>query len=69
MADNKTPAGQAPSTPAPSTAAAAHAPRKRRRWLRALMERHGWRNLPEEWWHFTLRNEPYPDRYFDLPVR
>ena len=38
MADNKTPAGQAPSTPAPSTAAAAHAPRKRRRWLRAL----GW---------------------------
>ena len=37
--------------------------------LRALMERHGWRNLPEEWWHFTLRNEPYPDRYFDLPVR
>lgn len=42
---------------------------RNRRWLRALMERHGWRNLPEEWWHFTLRNEPYPDRYFDLPVR
>ncbi|MDR2297814.1 MAG: translocation/assembly module TamB domain-containing protein [Comamonas sp.] len=38
MADNKTPAGQAPSTPAPSTAAAAPAPRQRRRWLRAL----GW---------------------------
>lgn len=40
-----------------------------RRWLRAVMERHGWRNLPEEWWHFTLRDEPFPDRYFDDPVR
>lgn len=40
-----------------------------RRWLRALMQRHGWRNLPEEWWHYTLQDEPYPDRYFDIPVR
>ena len=37
--------------------------------LRALMERHGWKNLPEEWWHYTLVNEPYPDQYFDVPVR
>ena len=40
-----------------------------RRWLRAVMERHGWRNGAEEWWHFTLRNEPYPQQYFDHPVR
>ena len=40
-----------------------------RRWLRTLMERHGWKNLPEEWWHYTLVNEPYPDQYFDVPVR
>lgn len=40
-----------------------------RRWLRELMRRHGWRNLPEEWWHYTLQDEPYPDRYFDIPVR
>lgn len=40
-----------------------------RRWLKALMERHGWRNLPEEWWHYTLKNEPYPDQYFNMPVR
>jgi D-alanyl-D-alanine dipeptidase len=32
------------------------------------MERHGFRNYSKEWWHFTLRNEPYPDRYFDFPV-
>ena len=40
-----------------------------RHWLRALMQRHGWRNLPEEWWHFTLEREPYPDRFFDVPLR
>lgn len=40
-----------------------------RRWLRSLMQGHGWRNLPEEWWHYTLINEPYPHRYFDIPVR
>ena len=40
-----------------------------RRWLRTLMEKHGWKNLPEEWWHFTLVNEPYPEQYFNLPVR
>ena len=40
-----------------------------RRWLRALMQRHGWKNLPEEWWHYTLASEPYPDQYFNQPVR
>jgi D-alanyl-D-alanine dipeptidase len=36
--------------------------------LRAAMERRGFRNLPVEWWHYTLAVEPYPDTYFDLPV-
>ena len=40
-----------------------------RRWLRTLMQRNGWKNLPEEWWHYTLIAEPYPDQYFDVPVR
>ncbi len=43
--------------------------RQNRQWLRALMQRHGWRNLPEEWWHYTLEREPYPDRFFDVPLR
>ena len=38
MADHKTPAGPVPSTPAAATGSAAPAPRKRRRWLRAI----GW---------------------------
>lgn len=33
-----------------------------------LMEKHRFINLPEEWWHFTLDNEPFPDTYFDFPV-
>jgi D-alanyl-D-alanine dipeptidase len=40
------------------------------RWaLQAVMRAHGFRPLREEWWHFTLENEPYPDTYFDFPVR
>jgi D-alanyl-D-alanine dipeptidase len=37
--------------------------------LKSVMEKHGFRNLAEEWWHFTLISEPYPDRYFDLPIQ
>ena len=40
-----------------------------RRLLRELMVKHGFRPLEEEWWHFTLVDEPYPDVYFDFPVR
>lgn len=32
--------------------------------LKEAMERFGFRNYPTEWWHFTLKNEPYPDTYF-----
>lgn len=45
------------------------AARDNRRLLESLMAGHGFRNLAEEWWHFTLVDEPYPDSYFDLPVR
>ena len=37
--------------------------------IRLAMERHGFSNDANEWWHFTVRDEPYPDTYFDLPVR
>lgn len=30
---------------------------------------HGFTMIDSEWWHFTLRNEPFPDTYFDFPVR
>lgn len=39
-----------------------------RQMLQKLMLQHGFRNYPREWWHFTLRNEPFPNTYFDFPV-
>ena len=36
--------------------------------LRRAMLRHGFKPLDSEWWHFTLRDEPYPDTYFTFPV-
>ena len=37
--------------------------------LRQAMLRHGFQPIDTEWWHFTLKDEPFPDTYFDLPVR
>jgi len=37
--------------------------------LRSAMLRHGFKPIAEEWWHFTLAKEPYPETYFDHPVR
>ena len=37
--------------------------------LREAMMRHGFQPLDEEWWHFTLKNEPFPDTYFTFPVK
>lgn len=36
--------------------------------LREVMLKHGFKPLVEEWWHFTLANEPYPDTYFTFPI-
>ena len=36
--------------------------------LREAMIKHGFAPLDSEWWHFTLKNEPYPDTYFDFPI-
>jgi zinc D-Ala-D-Ala dipeptidase len=42
--------------------------RKNRLLLRRTMNRAGFTNYENEWWHYTLRGEPFPDRYFDFPV-
>lgn len=36
--------------------------------LKTLLERHGFKPYAEEWWHYTLANEPFPDTYFDFPI-
>ncbi len=37
--------------------------------LRRAMLNHGFKALDSEWWHFTLRDEPYPDTYFNHPIQ
>ncbi len=37
--------------------------------LRSAMMRHGFLPLDNEWWHFRLKNEPFPNTYFNFPVR
>lgn len=37
--------------------------------LRAAMLRHGFKPVDTEWWHFTLKDEPFPDTYFNFPVK
>lgn len=36
--------------------------------LRRIMTDAGFNNYVNEWWHYTLADEPYPDTYFDIPV-
>ncbi|HOY78135.1 MAG TPA: M15 family metallopeptidase [Hyphomonadaceae bacterium] len=53
-----------PGDPRPSAQA-----RVNRAALQAAMTGEGFRPLKEEWWHFTLNGEPYPETYFDFVVR
>ena len=37
--------------------------------LREIMMASGFQPYKEEWWHYTLDQEPYPDTYFTFPIR
>ena len=41
---------------------------KHRKLLCSIMEYSGFEPYEYEWWHYVLRNEPYPDSYFDFPL-
>ena len=36
--------------------------------LQNLMVRAGFEPIDCEWWHFTLKDDPFPETYFDFPV-
>jgi D-alanyl-D-alanine dipeptidase len=36
--------------------------------LRRLMLKNNFKPYENEWWHFTLKNEPFPKTYFNFPV-
>ena len=43
--------------------------RAHRMLLQAVMTKHRFKPYPQEWWHFTLQDEPYPDTYFNFPIQ
>ena len=36
--------------------------------LKNVMEKHGFENYAKEWWHYTLKDEPFKNRYFDVVI-
>ncbi len=42
--------------------------RLNRQKLCGLMEARGFENYPKEWWHFNLKDAPFPNQYFDFPI-
>ncbi len=44
------------------------AARDQRRLLEDIMARAGFRNYSQEWWHFSLVREPFPEQYFEFDV-
>ncbi len=42
--------------------------KENRELLQKVMLQNGFRSYPKEWWHFTLRYEPYRNHYFDFNV-
>ena len=36
--------------------------------LQSVMKKFGFKPLKEEWWHFTLHNETFPDTYFNFLI-
>jgi len=36
--------------------------------LRRLMLKNNFKPYENEWWHFTLKNEPFPKTYFNFPI-
>lgn len=39
-----------------------------RQFLQNIMAKHGFRNYAKEWWHFTLKGEPFKNQYFDFVI-
>lgn len=53
----------------PESDAVTAAQKASRQRLADLMTRHGFVPFAKEWWHFTLKDEPFPTTYFDFPIR
>jgi D-alanyl-D-alanine dipeptidase len=43
--------------------------RKRRMYLKTVMDDHGFLNFYQEWWHFRFKEEKYPTTFFDFDIK
>ncbi len=39
-----------------------------RKLLQGVMKKYNFRNYEQEWWHFTLKDEPFPETYFNFTI-
>ena len=53
----------------PAASAITAEARRNRDTLSHVMVEHGFSGIDSEWWHFTLRDEPFPKRSFDFNTR
>ncbi len=53
----------------PGSMAVTPTQRANRMLLQNLMTKYKFKPVKEEWWHFTLKGEPFPNNYFDFEVR
>ena len=53
----------------PNNRTVAPSQRAHRMLLQNLMSRHEFMPIKEEWWHFTLKNEPFPEQYFNFSIK
>lgn len=53
----------------PSSNEVTSAQKANRMLLQKIMKKYGFKPYKAEWWHFTLVDEPYPNKYFDFPVK
>ncbi len=42
---------------------------RNREYLRKVMNKYGFIGIDQEWWHFTLKDEPYPNIYFNFDIK
>jgi len=40
-----------------------------RTFLKNVMQKNGFVNYPKEWWHYTLKSEPFPTKYFNFVIQ
>tara|TARA_R110002050_G_scaffold200492_1_gene335356 strand:+ start:14735 stop:15430 length:696 start_codon:yes stop_codon:yes gene_type:complete len=52
----------------PSDTSISKLAQKNRNYLRSVMLENGFQPYHEEWWHFTLKEEPFPETYFNFLV-